>query len=258
MFLLYLIWGVVAGYFAGFLGIGAGVLIMPFLTLMGVPYQNAIDVSLMAVFASSVTGSIQHNSIGGINWEPCIAIAIPGAIFAVLGSVYLIHIFPPTILEVLFAGLMFLNVDLLRIAGSIVHINNTSSSASYSVKDNKKYLMQFLFIGAISGLMASLLGIGGGIVIVTLLMVMTNFTLKEAIKSSVIVMVATTFFSLSVDIIGNTLPYDLGIPTAIGAIVGGFLGVIALNYVQNTTIRKINYVISFSLGFLMIFKVLLV
>ena len=141
MFLLYLIWGVVAGYFAGFLGIGAGVLIMPFLTLMGVPYQNAIDVSLMAVFASSVTGSIQHNSIGGINWEPCIAIAIPGAIFAVLGSVYLIHIFPPTILEVLFAGLMFLNVDLLRIAGSIVHINNTSSSASYSVKDNKKYLM---------------------------------------------------------------------------------------------------------------------
>ena len=259
MWLIYLLWGSVAGYFAGFLGIGAGVLLMPFLNLMGVPYQSAVDASLMAVFASSVTGTIQHQRSSGMVWEPCIVVAIPGAIFALLGSIYLIHMFPVKLLEIIFAGLMFLNVDLLRIAGKIVKANQSSSdkALSLSIKDNKQYFVHFIFIGAVSGLMASLLGVGGGILIVTMLAVMANFTIKDAVKSSGAIMVVTTFFSLSADFAQNTLPYDIGVPAAIGAVIGGFLGTIALNYVGAGIIRKLNYIISFSLGFFMIFIVIL-
>src|SRR3989338_7015617 len=124
MVLIFLVWGIVAGYFAGFLGIGAGVLLMPFLGLMGVPYQTAVDASLMAVFFSSVTGSIQHQRAGGIDWTPCVAIMIPGIITALIGSIYLIHLIPVVLLQLIFAGLMFLNVDLLRIAENITSIRS--------------------------------------------------------------------------------------------------------------------------------------
>ena len=41
----------------------------------------------MAVCASSVTGTIQHQRSTGIVWESYIVVAIPGAIFALLGSI---------------------------------------------------------------------------------------------------------------------------------------------------------------------------
>ena len=253
MWLIFLLWGLVAGYFAGFLGIGAGVLIMPFLVLMGIPYQSAVDASLMAVCTSSITTTIQHHRNGGLSFEPILVVAIPGAISALIGSLYLIHVIPVKILEIIFAGLMFLNVDLLKIANKMTAINKSSSTDSIKYK---QYFPQLIFIGIISGLMASLLGIGGGILIVTLLVVLTNFTLKDAVKCSAAIMVEATFFSLCADIIQNTLPYAVGVPSAIGAVVGSFLGSIALSYVENDIIRKLNYIISFGLGFLMIFQVL--
>ena len=255
MLLVLLVWGIIAGYFAGFLGIGAGVLIMPFLAFMGTPYQSAVDASLMAVFISSLTAKIQHQRISGINWEPGVVICIPAAISALFGSIYLIHLFPPRLLEVIFAGLMFLNVDLLRIANNLAKLNKSSIAASE--KDNKRYFIHYIIIGVISGLMASLLGIGGGIIIVTMLMIMTNSPIKEAVKIAVVVMVVATFFSLCADLVQNALPYEIGVPLAAGAVVGSFFGTIALNYVDSSVIRKINYVISFDLGLFMIIKVLL-
>ncbi len=256
MILIFLLWGMIAGYFAGFLGIGAGVLLMPFLALMGIPYQTAVDASLMAVFASSVTGTIQHSRVGELNWEPCIIIAIPGAIFALLGSIYLIHWFSPRLLQVVFAGIMFLNVDLLKISTNLAAMDLMPLLPSED--DNKRYFIHYILIGIVSGLMASLLGIGGGILIVTMLTVMAKFTIKNAVKTAVVVMVATTFFSLCADLVQNNLPYEIGIPAAIGAVIGSFFGTIALSYVENSVIRKINYVLSFDLGLLMMVQVLFV
>ncbi len=253
MVFAFLAWGIVAGYFAGFLGVGAGVLLMPFLAFMNIPYHSAVDASLMAVFASSATSSLQHYRINGIDWEPCLVMVIPGVIFALLGSIVLIHLIPPRLLEFTFALLMFLNIDLIR----IVTKRSTQNNAEFTEKNRKKYFIRFITIGSLSGLMASLLGIGGGLLIVSLLIILGNFSIKEAVKTSVIVMVFTTFFSLLVDIFQNTLPLSIGFPCAIGAIIGGFLGTIALKYISASTVPKLNYFISFILGFVMLSKVLL-
>jgi uncharacterized membrane protein YfcA len=178
MFLLFLVWGFISGYFSGFLGIGAGVLLMPFLTMMGIPYQTAIDASLMAVFFSSLTSSIHHHKSSGINWHICFIIMVPGVITALIGSIYLIQIIPPVLLQLFFAGLMFLNVDLLRISKD----KKNHPSKDNSNDDVKKNLPTFILVGVLSGLMASLLGIGGGVLLVTLLIVMAKFNVKDAVK----------------------------------------------------------------------------
>ncbi|WP_367607531.1 sulfite exporter TauE/SafE family protein [Legionella sp. W05-934-2] len=253
MFLIFLLWGIISGYFAGFLGIGAGVMIMPFLGIAGIPYMTAVDASLMAVFFSSLTGGIQINRTSRIDWTPCIAIMIPGIFTALIGSIYLIYLIPAVLLQLIFAGLMFLNVDLLRIAekNADAHIESADEDS------HKKNLPYYILIGILSGLMASLLGIGGGLLIVTLLMVLTNISVKDSVKISIIVMIETTFSSLLVDLINNNLPWGIGIPLALGAVMGGFLGTIALTYVSNHVIRNTNYVVSYGLGFLVLIKLAL-
>lgn len=252
MFLLFILFGVIAGYFAGFLGIGAGVMLMPTFGFMGIPYNTAIDASLMAVFASSLTGSIQHYRTSGFDLEPCLVAGLTGVLFAVIGNLYLIHLISPVILQVVFIILMFLNVDLLRLC------NFDADDVSTSDLDKDQHKNNFFFyviIGLLSGLMASLLGIGGGLILVTLFVLWCGHNIKDAVKNSVVVMVLTTLSSLLSELLHNTLPWHIGVPSAIGAVIGGFLGTIALKYVTTGVIKKTNYVISFGLGISMIFKV---
>lgn len=255
MGLLFILFGIIAGYFAGFLGIGAGVMLMPIYGFMGIPYNSAIDASLMAVFASSLTGSIQHYKTSGYDWEPCLVAGLTGVIFAAVGNLYLIHLISPTILQIIFIILMFLNVDLLNLCN---FDSGSSAPITITAEQHKKNFLKYLLIGIMSGLMASLLGIGGGLILVTVFILWCGHSIKDAVKNSVAVMVLTTSSSLLSELLHNALPWHIGVPSALGAITGGFLGTIALKYVTNRVIKKTNYVISVSLGLIMIVKLVFV
>lgn len=253
MLLIFVIFGIIAGYFAGFLGIGAGVMLMPIYGFLQIPYATAVDASLMAVFLSSLTGTLHHYKTGPFDWEPCLVAGLVGGVFAVIGNLYLIHLISSSILEIIFIILMFLNVDLLRLCDF-----DTLSSKSLSKEEHKRNFFKYVVIGTMSGLMASLLGIGGGIILVTLLILMCGFSIKHAVKNAVAIMLITSFASLLSEAFHNSLPFAIGLPSAIGAVIGGFLGTIALKYVQSSLIKKTNYIISFGLGLSMIFKMVFV
>ncbi len=253
MFLVYVLAGIFAGYFAGFLGIGAGVMLMPIYGFMGIPYKTAIDASLMAVFLSSLTGTIQHARAGRFHWEPCVIAEVSGAITAMIGNLFLIHLFEVRILEIIFIVLMFLNVDLLKLSNKDAVI-----TSEFSKTHHKEHFFHYMLIGMLSGLMASLLGIGGGIIIVTLLIVLCKFGIKDAVKTTVSIMTVTSLSSLTSEFFVSDLPYEIGLPSSIGAVLGGFLGTIALQYVHPGTIKKTNYVISFGLGVSMIIKMVFI
>jgi hypothetical protein len=250
MLLLFVLFGVIAGYFAGFLGVGAGVTLMPIYGFMGIPYNTAIDASLMAVFASSFTGSIQHYKDSGFDMEPCLVGGLMGVVFAAIGNLYLIHLIPATALQVVFIILMFLNVDLLRLCD----FDKSDSATEITKETHKKNFFYYIVIGILSGLMASLLGIGGGLILVTLFILWCDFPIKVAVKNAVVIMLLTTLSSLLSELLHNTLPWNIGVPSAIGAVIGGFLGTIALKYVKTSMIKRTNYVISFGLGIIMIIK----
>lgn len=251
MFLLYIIIGIVAGYFAGFLGMGAGCILMPTFIFLGIPYESAVDASLMSVFLSSLSATIQHVKCTGLPKEPCCIIGTAGALTAILGSFYLINIIPVLLLELLYVFVMFLTVDLLGIVKFRKQLDD-----SIRAIENKKYFFPYILCGGIAGLTASLLGVGGGIIIAPILMTMAHYTPKEAIKVAITTMVVTSFFSLIIEVFQNTLPLAIGIPAAIGSMIGGFLGTIALKYVRQSIIVKGNYFLSMFLGIMMLFKIL--
>lgn len=75
--------GMVAGFLAGLLGVGGGIVLTPGLSLgLKLPMKHAIATSLVAVSMMSVTSLITHLYLGHIDWRFALPLAIgivPGA-----------------------------------------------------------------------------------------------------------------------------------------------------------------------------------
>ena len=69
MFFLYLMIGLVSGFGSSFLGIGAGVFVMPALLILGTPYLNALHISLIVVAISSLASAINIARKNSIDWR---------------------------------------------------------------------------------------------------------------------------------------------------------------------------------------------
>jgi len=75
--------GVVAGFVAGVLGVGGGIILLPaFTSLLGLPVRKAVAASLVAVAIFSVPALVTHAINGNIVWMlaiPLMVGVVPGA-----------------------------------------------------------------------------------------------------------------------------------------------------------------------------------
>ncbi|MEZ5322952.1 MAG: sulfite exporter TauE/SafE family protein [Microthrixaceae bacterium] len=75
--------GVTAGFLAGLLGIGGGLVLVPALTLgLRLPVKRAVATSLATVAMMSVTALVVHVSLGHVDWRYALPLAVgivPGA-----------------------------------------------------------------------------------------------------------------------------------------------------------------------------------
>lgn len=75
--------GVVAGFLAGLLGVGGGLVLTPGLTLgLRLPVKHAIATSLGAVAMMSTTAVVTHVALGHVDWSFAVPLAVgivPGA-----------------------------------------------------------------------------------------------------------------------------------------------------------------------------------
>jgi uncharacterized membrane protein YfcA len=82
--LRFLVLGLLAGAYSGFLGLGGGFVIVPGLTrFTGMPLKRAIGTSLVTVAVLAVPGTIAHALLGHIDWRLALLLAVgvvPGAL----------------------------------------------------------------------------------------------------------------------------------------------------------------------------------
>lgn len=248
MILLYILVGFFAGFIGSLLAVGAGVILVPFLTLIGFSPAQAVGTSLVAVFMSSFSSTWQiWKTKNNIPWKIAITIGVPGFIMALLG-VQLYVMLPPPVMVFIYAAVMFICLDLVTAAEIERPIRMQSE------RRIKKYFVQYNIIGIVAGLLASLLGIGGGIIIYPMLVRMAKHEVKEAVKISIIVMVFTSFAgTVGHAMVGNVLLF-VGIYLGIGAIVGSFMSTIAIEYVSERTINKWIKICLLDLGIVMLYK----
>ncbi|MFC0234454.1 sulfite exporter TauE/SafE family protein [Vagococcus entomophilus] len=184
--ILYFIVIVLANSVGAVSGMGGGVLIKPIFDLIGAHSVATISFySATAVFTMSLVSTGRQLSSGRkLNWQIVSWVSVGAIIGGVLGNE-------------LFEWLLRLvqnesNVQLIQISLTIVTLlfaffYTKYDWTNYRLNDVKS----FFFCGLVLGCLASSLGIGGGPINVSLLMLLFSFPIKEATVYSI----CTIFFS---------------------------------------------------------------
>ncbi|MGG0821733.1 sulfite exporter TauE/SafE family protein [Paenibacillus turicensis] len=220
--ILYFIVIVLANTVGAISGMGGGVIIKPIFDFIGAHSVAAISFySTVAVFTMSIVSTSRQIKSGTkLNWTKVIWISIGALAGGVLGNI---------VFEFLLWG--FNDASTVQLIQIIITILTLLFAFLYSKYEWKSYdlntIVWYVLCGLILGFLASLLGIGGGPINVSLMMLMFAMPIKEATVYSI----CTIFFSQLSKLVTISLAtgfhrYDLTVLLYIipAAIVGGLLG----------------------------------
>jgi uncharacterized protein len=157
-----LVVGVLAGLLAGLFGVGGGILIVPGLVMAAhMPQRLAHGTSLAAVVPISIASLVTYAAHDNVDWAVAVWLAIGAVGGAVLGT-RLLHVLPHRTLGFLFAAILVISAIRLFITTDATGRDDLTVGG----------VVALLAVGLATGILAGLLGVGGGIVMVPAMIVL--------------------------------------------------------------------------------------
>lgn len=198
--------GLAAGLLSGLFGVGGGTVIVPLLVLiLGFDQRLAAGTSLAAIVPAATVGVISYAATGSVAWIPALILAAGAVVGAQIGT-WLLPRLPITVLRWGFVG--FLAVV---IVGLFLVIPSRDAGLPLTVAT----IIGLVATGLITGVLAGLLGVGGGVVVVPVLMLLFGTSDLVAKGTSLLMMIPTALSGT----IGNARRRNVDLVAA--AIVGG-------------------------------------
>lgn len=217
--MIYLPWlilsvaGLFSGVLAGFLGIGGGTVLVPFLVAMGYQPIQAVATSSLAILITSISGSIQNWRMGHFDFKRVIALGLPGVLTAQIG-IWLSQKVHNYILLTSFGLLLILNIYLIDLRQRLI----TNKLRKKQLKFNS--ILARLGTGSAAGILAGLFGVGGGVIMVPLQMLLLGEPIKVAIQTSLGVVVITAISACIGHAINGNVLFIEGVILGIGGLIG--------------------------------------
>jgi len=184
--------GVLIGSVMGLTGAGGGILAVPVLVAgMHWTMQQAAPVALIAVSVGAAVGAIDGFRHGLVRYKAAMLMAICGIPVTSLG-LYLASILPQFTLMVMFAALMMLvSWRMFRQSKQAGEVNlDDPLRLAHIHADTGKFIWNLPTaavlggIGALTGLMTGMLGVGGGFLIVPLMRRFTHLAMPGIVATS--------------------------------------------------------------------------
>ncbi|MBI5667867.1 MAG: sulfite exporter TauE/SafE family protein [Chloroflexi bacterium] len=229
------------GALLGMLGGGGSILTVPALVyLIGQTPQVAVTTSLAIVGANSALGVMFHRAHGTLNWRVALLFGGVGMVVSYLAA-GLSKLFPPTLLLVVFAGLMLV-VGLLML-----------TRRHADCEEGKPVnLVRLLVSGAGVGLLTGVLGVGGGFLIVPALVMLVGLPIQQAIGTSLVVIAMNSLAGFLGHLGG--VPLDLGLIAVfvIAGLAGTFTGARLANRLHADRLRRTFAVFVMALAFFLL------
>ena len=178
-----LLLGSVIGFLAGLLGIGGGMLMVPFLTLL-LAHKNfpadlvlkmAVATSLATICFTSIASVRAHHARGAVRWD-VVKLLAPGIVAGGLLGAQIAKALPNTVLAVLFA--VFIGFSATQM------LWNKKPAASRQLPRGTGVFSAGMFgAGGLIGLLSSLVGAGGAFISVPFL-TWCNLPIHNAVGTS--------------------------------------------------------------------------
>lgn len=213
--------GFLAGLLSGFFGIGGGTLIVPALLFVaGFDQRLAAGTSLAAILPPAIAGLLGYLPSGGVDWIAGGIIAAGAIIGAQIGS-WLLHKLSVGFLRWLFICFLF---------AVAIQLFFNVPDRGVGLELNVWVITGLVVLGLVTGLLAGLIGVGGGIIVVPALMLFFGVSDLVAKGTSLLMMLPTSvsgtignFRRKNVDLRAAMI---IGITAAIFSYVGVQLAVI--------------------------------
>lgn len=200
------------GISLGLLGGGGSILTVPILTAVaGVEPRAAIASSLLVVGATSAVSLVQHVRAGRVRWRVGVPFGAAGVVGS-MGGGLLGGLLPASVLMLLLAGTM--------IAAAVAMLRRRGRPA----EEASPRSVLILILGAAVGVLAGLVGAGGGFLIVPALIVLAGLPASAAIGTSLLVIAMQALAGLVAQPAVADIPWQLVLPFTATAIIASFIG----------------------------------
>ena len=268
--LVILLVSILAGFVGALFGLGGGVLIIPFLTLVeGVPVPLAVGASIVSVVATSSASAATYVQDRLTNLRLGMFLEIGTVAGAITGAFVALYL-PASALFILF-GLILLYATIIMIRARGVDFPDNvkpdktsrilalgSQYEDHSLNRVVKYEVTrtplTVFIGYAAGIVSGLLGVGGGIINVPTMNLVSKVPVKVASATSNFMIGVTAAASASVYLLRGDVHPLLASPLIIGVAGGALLGTRVLKVTPPTRVKVAFAILLAAISLLMLLK----
>ena len=241
--LVILFFGFLVGFMSGLFGVGGGFLMTPLLIFMGIPPSTAVGTESVQILGSSVSGAIAHGRKKNIDYEIGSFLLIGG----IFGSTFGIMIFNflkesgniDLIISILYV-IFLVVIGSLMLVESIISLTKEPATFKSNLKKKNRNFLDYLpfklrfrqsgiymsillpiTVGLFTGFLASLMGVGGGFIMVPAMIYLFRMGTVSAIGTSLFQIV---FVTLNVSILQATFNLSVDLVLAVFLLIGGVVG----------------------------------
>ena len=232
--------GVAVGMLLGALGAGGSVITVPiFVFLLGQAPQVASASSLLVVAFIAATSIHGHARRKNIRFKSAVFLSVTASVGSTLGAWALKKVAGEAFL-LGFAGLL--------VAGAFalwrVPAKEEKPAPDLFSAPTWRGFLRMAVLGLGIGFLTGFFGVGGGFLIVPALVVGMGFSMREAVGTSLVVVLAAAVAGL-VPHVGRPLPWGQVVPFALAGALGSLLGQKAAQRFNTHGLRR-----AFSVGLL--------
>jgi uncharacterized membrane protein YfcA len=212
--------GLVAGFLSGIFGVGGGILIVPALVLLlGFDQRLAHGTSLAAVLPIAISSLTSYAIADEVDWTFGALLAVGAVMGAVIGT-QILHRLPHDALAMAFAILL---------AATAIRLLFDHSEGTGRAALDAFGVAIVIVVGLVTGVLAGLLGVGGGIFVVPAMVVGFGIPAATAKGTSLFMIVPTSVMGTwrnrkkgNADL---RVAVILGLAGVVSAFIGGKLSV---------------------------------
>ncbi|OGF44269.1 MAG: hypothetical protein A2231_02045 [Candidatus Firestonebacteria bacterium RIFOXYA2_FULL_40_8] len=241
--------GIVAGFLSGLCGIGGGVIMIPaLLFLFKFSVHAAAAISLAVIMPTAFFGSIRNafSSTVTPDWAAFLLISAGAVPLAYFGA-HLMHKVPQEKLKKIL-GLVLLLVSIKMIFFAVNNVYQVGTAEGIAK------ITGFILLGAFTGFLSGMLGIGGGVVMIPIMLYLFNMEAHIVTATSLAVMIPTSMSGTIKNYKNGHADWHATLAIAAGALLGVLLGAAAAERVDQINLQRIMGILFIFVSMQMIFK----
>jgi len=228
---------IVVGFFSGVLsgmfGIGGGALTTPGIRLLGATPIEAVGSTIPAILPGSLSGSWRYRRAGLIDWRVAVICGAIGSGMAVAGGLLSDQVNAHYLMLLTAALLLWSGVKNVRsVLAPLTGADRTrlgdgapvGRDADLDGPEIEPATVAVAAIGALSGLLAGLLGVGGGVIMVPAFTAVLHVSPKRAVATSLVAVAIFSVPALVTHAVLGHIHWGFALCLLVGVVPGAQLG----------------------------------